>query len=99
MRYIYKWNGNYFGFVSGENLFDKQSNWIGWLENNQVWLANGYFLGEIYNDDYILKNTAMVPLVPKVPHVPPVPPVSPVPSVNRVGMVPVVGWEDPLDNL
>jgi len=38
MRYIYKWNGNYFGFVSEENLFDKHSNWIGWIENNKVYL-------------------------------------------------------------
>lgn len=93
MRHIYKWNGNYFGFVSGDNLFDKHSNWVGWIENNQVWLASGEFLGKIYDNDYILKNTIMVPLVPRVPHVPPVPPIS------RVSRVPIVGWEDPLENL
>lgn len=99
MRYIYKWNGDYFGFVSGDNLFDKHSNYVGWIENNQVWLASGEFLGEIYDNNYILRKTIMVPPVPRVPRVPPVPPVPLVPPINRVGRVPIAGWEDPLENL
>ena len=32
MRYIYKRNGYYFGFVRGDNLFDRYSNLVGWIE-------------------------------------------------------------------
>jgi len=99
MKYIYKWNGEYFGFISGDNFFDASSNWVGWVEGNQVWQANGEFLGEIYEGSYILRGTTMVPAVPRVPPVPPVPPVPQVPPVNRDGRVPIAGFKDALEDL
>jgi len=99
MKYIYKWNGEYFGFISGDNFFDANSNWVGWIEGSQVWQANGEFLGEIYEDNYILRKTTMISPVPRVPRVSPVPPVPPVHPVNRIGKVPLAVLEDALKGL
>lgn len=99
MKYIYKWNGKYFGFISGGNFFDASSNWVGWVEGSRVWRANGEFLGEIYEGSYILRSTTMVPPVPRVPRVPPVPPVPPLPPINRDGRVPIAGLKDALEDL
>jgi hypothetical protein len=78
MKYIYKWSGKYFGFISGDNFFDASSNWIGWIEDGKVWRSNGKFLGEIYNDNYILRKTTIVLPIPKIPRISPIPPVPPV---------------------
>ena len=99
MKYIYRQNGEYFGFISGDNFFDANSNWVGWVEGSKIWQANGEFLGEIYEDNYILRRTTMVPPVLRVSRVRPVPPVPPVHPVNRIGRMPIAGLEDALKNL
>ena len=95
---IYRWSGEFFGFIYNGKFFDADSNFLGWTDDeNRVWRADGTFLGEIVDDNYILRRTTMIEPVPRVPKVPPVPPVPPVPRVDRVGHVPKVGWEDALD--
>ena len=95
---IYKWSGQYWGFIYNNRLNDANSNYKGWVdENNQVWNSNGKYLGEIVEEKYILRRISKVEPVPKIPKVPPIPPVPPVPKVNRVGKVPRVGWTDPLE--
>ena len=78
MKYIYRWNGKYFGFLLDDNFFDANSKWLGWIEDGQIWMENGELLGELYEDLYILKSTTKLPPEPKAP---PVPPVSPEPPV------------------
>jgi len=99
MIYLYKWNGEYFGFISGDNVFDKKSKWIGWIQENQVWGTAGEFVGDIFETNYILRNVTMIPPIPRVSKIPPVPPVPPVPSVNRVARVSLAGYVDALASL
>jgi len=95
---IYKWNGEYSGFIHSDRLFDAHSKYLGWVDDDgRVWRSDGTFLGEIVEENYILRRTTMVEPVPKVPKVPPVPPVAPVPKINRVGRVKKVGWKDALE--
>ena len=95
---IYRWSGEYFGFIYNGKFFDADSNYLCWIDDeNRVWRADGTFLGEIVDDNYILRQTTKVEPVPRVPKLPPVPPVPPVPRVGRVGRVPKVGWKDALD--
>ncbi len=97
---LYKWSGQYVGFISGGNLFDASSTYLGWVdEEGRCWSSSGSFLGELVEENYVLRRTTMVPPVPKVPKVPPVPPVPPVAKVNRVGKVGRVGWTDALADL
>lgn len=96
---IYKWSGEYWGFIYNKRLFDQDSNYKGWIdESNQVWDENGRYMGELVQNNYILRRTSKVEPVPKVPKVPPVPPVPPVPKIDKIGKIPKVGWIDPLDN-
>ncbi len=99
MVFIYRWTGEYFGFISEHNLFDANSNWIGWIKDRKVWQANGKFLGEIYENNYILRRKAEVPPVPRVPHPPPMLPIAPDPPVNRAARVRLAGWKDALKSL
>ena len=99
MEFIYRWNGEYFGFISEDNLFDANSNWIGWIKDKKVWQANGSFLGEIYENNYILRRKTEVLPVPMEPHSPPVPPVAPDSPINRAARVRLAGWEDALIGL
>jgi len=99
MKYIYRWNGEYFGFISKGNFFDASSKWVGWVEGKQVWLANGELLGEIRDNNYILRRTALIHSIPRIPNIPPISPVPPVPPVNRIGKVPLTGFKDALDKL
>lgn len=99
IKYIYKWNGEYFGFISGDNLFDTNSNWIGWIEDKGAWRANGEFLGEIYDNNYILRNRTKAQPLPKPPHNPPICPIPPVPSIKRDKREPLAGLYDALEGL
>ena len=74
---IFKWNGEYFGFVRRDYLFSHRGEYRGWIGRNQrVWKSSGEFLGELVDGKYILRRNTMIPPVPTVPKVPPVPPRS-----------------------
>ncbi len=98
MTAIFRWDGRYFGFIHGGNLFDAAGSYLGWSDGEWVWRADGTFLGEVVDDDHILRNETQVEPVPQVPRVPPVPPVPPIPEIDRVGRVPLAGWKDALED-
>jgi len=70
---------------------------LGWGEGNQVWRSDGVFLGEIYENNYILRQIIGFLPLPKMPHFPPMPPVPPMPSQNRMSRMPLLGMEDALN--
>jgi hypothetical protein len=95
---IYRWNGQYFGFISNGSFFDARGTYLGWVDpDNRVWRADGTFLGEKVDDNYMLKCTSMAEPVSTVARVSPVAPVPPVPSVDRIAQVPRAGWKDALE--
>jgi hypothetical protein len=72
MTAIFRWSGQYFGFVQNGNLFAADGRYLGWVdETGRVWSANGLFLGEVVDDKYILRRLSMEPPAPMVPKVPP----------------------------
>ena len=92
---IFKWSGEYVGFISNDYLFDAESNYLGWIEEDgRVWRDDGEFLGNLTDDNYILRSESHVTPIPRIPRVPPIPPVPPVPCVDRVGRIDRIGWED-----
>ena len=45
---VYRWNGEYFGFIRNDKLFNASSEYLGWItEDGRVWRKDGSFLGEI----------------------------------------------------
>ncbi|MCW4006071.1 MAG: hypothetical protein NWF04_05700 [Candidatus Bathyarchaeota archaeon] len=59
---IYRLNGEYFGFIWQNRFFDKQSNYIGWVDGTQVWTTNNEYLGELVQGRYILRSTKSAPI-------------------------------------
>ncbi|OCH42338.1 4-fold beta flower protein [Aliivibrio fischeri] len=60
MTPIYRWNGQCFGFIKNDRLFSASSQYLGWVtEDGRVWRRNGAFLGEVENENYILRRTSM----------------------------------------
>jgi hypothetical protein len=99
MTPIFRWSGEYFGFTSGDCLFGATSTYFAWIEHGRVWRSDGLYVGEIVDENYVLRNSSMVAPAPRVPRIPPVPPIPPVPSINRVGRIPRIGWTDALGDL
>jgi hypothetical protein len=57
MRPIYRWSGEYFGFVSNTgDLFDADCQYRGWVDEDcRVWDAAGAYLGELIRGGYIIR--------------------------------------------
>lgn len=97
---IFRWSGEYFGFINNGHFFDSSSNYLGWVENDgSVWSRHGTLLGQVTDGNYILRNTSRIPPIPKIPRIPPIPPIPPIPSINRIGKIGRIGWNDALDDL
>jgi hypothetical protein len=95
---IYRWSGEYFGFIHKNNFFDATSNYLGWLDDDGcVWRSNGAFLGRLVDGNYILKLNSSIDPTPKP--IPPLPssPVPPFPEPNRVWRILPFDSRDALD--
>lgn len=99
MTPIFKWNGQYFGFIREENVFSADGVYLGWIEDDQVWSRDGEYLGEVVEEHYILKRTNMLPPLPKTPRIPPMRPIRPGQEISRPGRLLKTGWVDVLENL
>jgi hypothetical protein len=52
MTAIYRWNGEYFGFLRNGRLFNASSEYLGWItDDGRVWRKDGSFLGEIEDEN------------------------------------------------
>lgn len=96
MKYIFRWNGEYFGFIKSDYLFNSNSKWIGWIEDNHVWLRNSQFLGDIYEGSYIVRKVRIDPIIPIELRVKPARPKPPIRPENRTGRLELEGFIDAL---
>jgi len=95
---IYRWNGKYYGFIREGFLFDASGNYVGWLDaGNEIYRSDGTFLGELFDDNYVLGRVAGLRRIRKIPRIPPIRSIPPIPRIDRIGRLPVVGWCDALD--
>ena len=97
MTPIFKWSGEYFGFIRDENLFHADGAYLGWIEDGRVWASDGSYLGEVVEENYILKRTNMIPALPKIPRIRPTQPIRPIQEINRSARIPKAGWVDVLE--
>jgi hypothetical protein len=97
---LFRWSGEYAGFISNGHVFDSQSTYLGWIEDDgKVWRQDGHYVGQIVDDNYILKNTMSIEPIPCIPRIPPIPPIPPIPTIDRIGKIGKIGWKDALDDL
>lgn len=100
MTLIFCWRGRYAGFIVSDCLFAPDGRYIGWRDSQaKVWKADGFFLGEIVQEHYILRRTNQTAPVRQTPRVPPVPAEPPTLPGDRIAQLPRPGWLDPLEEL
>jgi hypothetical protein len=96
--HIFKWNGQPLGFIRNGKLFASNSDYLGWVEDDgSVWAADGHYVGEVVEGEYILRRSLKIDPIPKIPKIPPISPIPPIPPLARIGKIPRVGWIDPFD--
>ena len=64
---IFRWNGKYFGFIWKNRLFDEKSNYVAWIDGVEVWKKDGSYLGDLFEDTYILRATKIEKRPPCTP--------------------------------
>ncbi len=72
---IYRWNGDYYGFIYRDGFFDKEGHYLGWVDaEDRVWRAVGTYWGVVFMDMQIVRYTGQdepLPLKPRKPIAPP----------------------------
>jgi hypothetical protein len=58
---VYRWYGEYFGFIWMDRLFDKSGNYVAWIDGKEVWKKDGTYLGELVENRYVLRATKKEP--------------------------------------
>ena len=94
---IYRWNGEYFGFISNGCLFDRSSNYLGWIDGKEVWKKDGTCLGELIDNAYILRRTSMAIKATKATRATPATPATPATRASRAECATRAGYADALD--
>jgi len=97
-RPIFRWSGEYFGFLYNGRFFDADANYLGWIEDDgSIWNEDGSYLGELNEENYILRNSMKIEPISKIPKIPPIPPIPPIPKIDKIGKIGRIGWDDALD--
>jgi hypothetical protein len=95
--HIFRSNGNYIGFIDGDNIFSRDGVYLGWLENNLVWDINGNFKGQKINlggNNYILRNSFSINPMSRIPRISPISPIPPIPPINILPIMLPIGFID-----
>jgi hypothetical protein len=94
---IFRWSGEYFGFIKDGFLFDANGTYVAWAEaDGSVWRTDGTYLGDIVEQNYILRNPTRSTAGNREPRPPPLRP-GPMPTqVRRAPKVLRKGWIDSL---
>ena len=57
MNSIFRWNGQYYGFLANGDLFDAECKFCGWIgTDGTVWRSDGEFLGDLVGGEYVLQH-------------------------------------------
>lgn len=95
---IFKWSGEYIGFIHNGRFFDNNSNYLGWIENDgSVWNSDGRYFGELIENSYILRNSMKLEPLQRLPKLLPLSPLPLLPSLPRLPKLPKLGWVDAFD--
>lgn len=98
MTPIYRRSGDYFGFIKNSRLFNANSDYLGLItEDGRVWRADGSFLGELVDSNYIMRRRSMATPARKARRAIPARPARPARKAKRAGKPSKAGWGDALD--
>jgi hypothetical protein len=93
-------SGEYSGFILNRRVFDARSTYLGWVdEDGSVWHRTGRFVGEVVDENYILRNTARAAPAARAALAAPAAPAAPAALAKRAGLAQRAGWVDAWDDL
>jgi hypothetical protein len=99
MQPIFRWSGQYFGFIADGYLFDSTSEYRGWVgSDGTIWRADGKFLGDLVGGEYVLFQKS-ADRAGRAPRVRPARPTTPARPDDRIGRGQRSGYVDGLDEL
>jgi len=99
-KFIYKSNGNYFGFIQNDTIFNRDGIPLGWLEGPFAWDVTGRFRGNLIKNPnngqvyYMWLNKFSILPLPKSPKLIQSLPTLPPPPANISAIGLPVGWID-----
>lgn len=96
MTPLFRWDGQYWGFLVEGNLYDRHGRHVGWLDQADLYHLSGRFMGELRHDHYVLRSALRGEPIhraprPAVDHAAP-----PTPSPDRDARDPMDDWSDAL---
>jgi hypothetical protein len=95
VQHIFRWDGEPVGYIAGGQLYDYRGSHVGWLEDDRtMWRADGGYLGELVDGEYILRNIMVAPPLKRSPQrgTGAAPEVQP--PARRMPRPPREGWTD-----
>jgi hypothetical protein len=72
--------------MQNDNLFNQSGEYLGWIENGEVYDRNRIYRGEVYNNDYAVRNINKT-LPNKIARIPAMNIIPPMPPINRIGNI------------
>jgi hypothetical protein len=74
-KILYKYNGEYWGFIYKGRIYNKDSKYFGWIDKkNRCWGIDGDYLGELEGDKHIIKKNIYTDPIGRIPKIPKVDP-------------------------
>src|SRR5688500_9130792 len=84
MQPLFKWNGQYIGFISDGYVFDADGAYMGWVEDDgSVYGVKGRYMGEVIEQNYVMRNLFKTSRPPKKPISAVLKPQAPIPPLAR----------------
>jgi hypothetical protein len=69
VTFLFRWNGHYWGFVAGGQVYDRYGRHTAWLEPSasgiDVYHVSGRFLGEVCEEHYVVRRIFRAEPVPR----------------------------------
>ncbi len=93
---LFRWDGSYWGFLAGDDIYDRYGRYVGWVEGTDVYHRNGRFMGELMNRFHVLRNVLRPEPIHRAPRDPVPYSAPPLASPDRKPRDPLDGWSDAL---
>ena len=94
------WSGQYCAFIRNGKIFDRHSDYLGWVTaDGKAWRRDGSLWGEIVDENYILRRTSMAIPARRAVRATPARPATPATRANRAGRALRAGRVDALEEI
>jgi hypothetical protein len=99
-KILYKYNGQYWGFVLKGRIYNKDAKYFGWIDKkNRCWNYDGDYIGNLVEDKYIIQKNIYTEPVGRIPKIPRAEPVKIADQPNIKAKILTTNYYDVLERL